>query len=182
MDCVEGLKFEPKTFLTFLTTSESLLLTFIMNDHTSYEVLSIFNTLELKLGIEKFSRMMNVILTDRGSEFSDPHSLEFSPYTGERRCRIFYCDPLQSQQKGSIENKHRIIRYFFPKKTSLESVTQKQLNRMVSHINGVRLESLKGKTPYSLALKKYGAEILDLLQIKYVPPQKVNLNRKYLDK
>lgn len=182
MDCVEGLKFEPKTFLTFLTTSESLLLTFIMNDHTSYEVLSIFNTLELKLGIEKFSRMMNVILTDRGSEFSDPHSLEFSPYTGERRCRIFYCDPLQSQQKGSIENKHRIIRYFFPKKTSLESVTQKQLNRMVSHINGVRLESLKGKTPYSLALKEYGAEILDLLQIKYVPPQKVNLNRKHLDK
>ncbi len=180
MDCVEGLRHERKTLLTILTQEESLLLAYVMNDHDSQNVLTVFNTLEKKLGIAKFRDLMGVILTDRGPEFSDPLSLEFSPFTGEQRCRIFYCDPLQSQQKGAIENKHRFIRYFFPKKTSLESLSQNKVNIMMSHINGVRLESLKGKTPYSLALKEYGAQTLAQLHIEYIEPHQVNLNRKQL--
>lgn len=180
MDCVEGLRHESKTLLTLLTLEESFLLTYIMNEHTFESVLEIFNELELELGIEKFKDLIGVVLTDRGPEFSDPQSLEFSPFTGERRCRIFYCDPMHSHQKGAIENKHRFIRYFFPKKTSIQNVSQKQINTMVSHINGIRLEKLNGKTPYSLALKKYGAQILDLLRIKYIPPHEINLNKKQL--
>ncbi len=180
MDCVEGLRHEPKTILTFLLQDESFLLAYVMNEHTCENVLEIFNKLELELGIEQFRKLIGVILTDRGPEFSNPNSLEFSPFTGERRCRIFYCDPMHSHQKGAIENKHRFIRYFFPKKTSIQNVSQKQINTMVSHINGIRLEKLNGKTPYSLALKKYGAQILDLLRIKYIPPHEINLNKKQL--
>lgn len=132
------------------------------------------------MGIEKFKKLIGVVLLDRGSEFSDPLSLEYSPFTGEQRCKVFYCDPLQSNQEGELENKHRFIRYFFPKKTSIQNVSQKQVDTMVSHINGVRLEKLNGKTPYSLALKEYGVQTLDQLRIKFVPPTQINLNRKQL--
>ena len=38
---------------------------------------------------------MGVLLTDRGSEFSDPLAIERSCLEpGKRRCRVFYCDPL----------------------------------------------------------------------------------------
>ncbi len=30
---------------------------------------------------------------------------------GTRRTRVFYCDPMQSGQKGSLENMHRELRY-----------------------------------------------------------------------
>ena len=180
MDCVEGLKHEPKTFLTLLILEESFLLTYVMNQQTSENVVDVFNELELDLGIEKFKKLISVVLLDRGSEFSDPLSLEYSPFTGERRCRVFYCDPLQSNQKGELENKHRFIRYFFPKKTSIQNVSQRQVDTMVSHINGVRLEKLNGKTPYSLALKEYGVQTLDQLRIKFVPPTQINLSRKQL--
>ena len=46
--------------------------------------------------------MFQVILTDRGSEFTDPAAIEFDA-EGNRRTYVFYCDPQRSDQKGSIE-------------------------------------------------------------------------------
>lgn len=51
------------------------------------------------------------ILTDNGPEFRWTDYLEWAPYTGERRCRVFYCDPMASWQKAEIEKNHEFIRY-----------------------------------------------------------------------
>ena len=59
--------------------------------------------LESILGPELFRKYVHILLTDRGSEFSAADAIEKSS-GGTRRTRIFYCDPMQSGQKGSLEN------------------------------------------------------------------------------
>ena len=39
-----------------------------------------------------------------------------------RRTRIFYCDPMASGQKGSLENNHKEIRYICPKENDLNDL------------------------------------------------------------
>ena len=42
----------------------------------SVYVTEIFNSLKQLLGIEEFKRLFEVILTDNGTEFTDPESIE----------------------------------------------------------------------------------------------------------
>ena len=69
--------------------------------------------LEHKLGNELFEKTFPIILTDNGTEFGNPLSLEFNT-EGIGRTRIFYYNPRASYQKGMIE-KHEFIRYVIPK-------------------------------------------------------------------
>ena len=55
--------------------------------------------LEEILGKEIFRKYVHVLLTDRGSEFSAAEAIE-TDTDGSRRTRVFYCDPMQSGQKG----------------------------------------------------------------------------------
>ena len=64
------------------------------------------NLLESILGRDSFMQECSVILTDRGTEFSKAEEMEMVDEL--RRTRVFYCDPMQSSQKGSIENKHHL--------------------------------------------------------------------------
>ena len=104
------------------------------------------------LGHSLFNVVCEVLLTDRGTEFSDPLYMESRP-DDSRRSRIFYCDPMQSGQKGSLENKHIEVRYILPKATDLWALglqSQADLNLALSHINSYPLKSLKGKTPIQM--------------------------------
>ena len=59
--------------------------------------------------------LFQVIITDRGSEFSDPEKIEADIETGEIQCRVFYCDPMNTNQKSNCERNHELIRYIIPK-------------------------------------------------------------------
>ena len=109
--------------------------------------------LEEILGQNIFDREVNVILTDRGSEFTMADQTETRP-DGKRRTRIFYCDPMRSNQKGSLENQHELIRYVCPHVTDLRELgltDQKATNKLSSHINSYYVESLRGKSPFQYA-------------------------------
>ena len=111
------------------------------------------NLLEKILGKRLFRRFVNVILTDRGGEFTAAELIENSG-KGIRRTRVFYCDPMQSGQKGSLENNHIELRYICPKETDLRALgltDQKQLNLALSHINSAPIEKLGGKSPLDMA-------------------------------
>ena len=95
---------------------------------------------------------MNVLFSDRGSEFT-ADAIEASA-DGTRRTRIFYCDPMQSGQKGSLENKHIELRYILPKRTDLRNlglVDQSTLNLVLSHVDSSPVEKLGGKSPLDVA-------------------------------
>jgi len=78
------------------------------------------NLLESILGRDSFMQECSVILTDRGTEFSKAEEMEMVDEL--RRTRVFYCDPIQSSQKGSIENKHHEIRYVIPKECNFKKM------------------------------------------------------------
>ena len=168
-----------KGILTFFLTREKLFLAFIMNRCTKGTVKLVFNKLERQLGIYDFLTLFNTILTDRGSEFGDPESLE-NGINGIMRSSIYYCDPMRSSQKGGIEQTHTMLRMILPKKTSFEYLTQWDLRTIVDHINSTPRESLGGRTPYDVALENYGIDILKALQLRPIPPDEVNLTPKLI--
>ena len=135
--------------------------------------------MEKSLGTYDFLTVFNTCLTDRGSEFGDPVSLETGIY-GIERMSLYYCDPMRSNQKGGIEEVHTLLRMIIPKGTVFTYLTQWDVKKCVNHINCYAREELGGKTPYQLSLEKFGPEILRALQLKYIPPDDVILTPKLL--
>ena len=123
--------------------------------------------------------VLEYILTDRGSEFGDPDALE-TGITGIQRSSIYYCDPMQSGQKGGLEQAHTMLRMVLPKGTSFEFLTQWDVNLIVNHINSTPRESLGGRTPYSVALKTLGEKVLNAFQLRPIAPDEVNLTPKLI--
>lgn len=137
---------------TFKFLNCSVLFALLHETKTANSMLAGVNTLEQILGKQLFSLHVNVLLTDRGSEFSAASQMETS-LDGSRRTRVFYCDPMQSGQKGSLENNHIELRYILPKGVSLYDLGllgQDALNLALSHINSAPQQLLGGKSPLDL--------------------------------
>ena len=129
----------------------------------------------------EFALLMPNVLTDRGGEFGDPEALE-SDKEGNPRTKIFYCDPMRSNQKGGIENVHTMLRMIIPKGTVFTDLTQWDIRKAVDHVNNAPRKNLDGKTPYEKAHWLYGKETLEKLQLRYVAPDEVTLTPKLLKK
>jgi IS30 family transposase len=170
-----------KCILTFYFTDTGLFLAFLLNRCTQGAVRAVFDRLEGTLGTYEFLSLFENILTDRGSEFGDPDSLETGIY-GIQRTSIYYCDPMSSGQKGGIEEAHTLLRMVLPKKTVFTDLTQWDLRKIVNHINSYSRERLRGKTPYQCALEKYGDVLLNKMQLKPIDPDEINLTPKLLKK
>ena len=179
MDTVHSSRDSKKSLLTLFFTKEKLFLAFLMNRCTKGAVRLVFDRLEKRLGTFDFNSLFEYILTDRGSEFGDPEALEKGIH-GIQRSSIYYCDPMQSGQKGGIEQAHTLLRMILPKGSSFEFLTQWDVNLIVNHINPTPRESLSGMTPYSLALETFGEDTLNAFQLRPIDPDKVNLTPKLI--
>ena len=179
MDTVHSSRESKRVILTFFLTREKLFLAFIMNRCTPGAVKLIFDKLEHQLGMYDFLTLFSTVLTDRGSEFADPDSLETNA-DDFVRSSIYYCDPMRSGQKGGIEQAHTMLRMVLPKGTSFEYLTQWDIRTIVDHINSTPRKILGGRTPYDVALENYGPKILKALQLRPVAPDEVNLTPKLI--
>ena len=106
-----------------------------------------------------------------------------SPYhilTNHPELAMYYCDPMQSGQKGGLEQAHTMLRMILPKGTSFEFLTQWDVNLIVNHINSTPRECLGGRTPYSMALETLGKEALNAFQLRPIAPDEVNLTPKLI--
>ena len=180
MDSVEGRK-GGKVLLTIYFRNSSLMLAFIRDNNTAKSVTEIFDWLYEQLGHEVFTSLFQVILTDRGSEFTNPLAIEFNNGNG-RRTHIFYCDPQRSDQKGGCEVTHEMIRRVLPKKTSFDNLTQDDINLMMSHINSYNRKKLNNQSAHQLFSFINGGDILDKLGIKSIPANEINLTPLLLKK
>ena len=124
-----------QVILTILLTTCDLQLMFLRERNTAASVTEIFRKLRQRLGETYFSMLFQVIVTDRGSEFTDPMKVEADPETGEIQCRVFYCDPMNSNQKSNCERNHELIRYVIPKNQAKECYTKEEIREMMNHIN-----------------------------------------------
>lgn len=181
MDCVEGRQGDSHALLTLHFPMSRMQLAFLLDEHTSHCVTETLDAIEKNLGKELFMLCFPVILTDNGHEFWDIKGMERSVYGGQRT-KIFFCEPNRSDQKGSCENNHRLIRDVIPKGTSLDIYMQENITLMMNHINSYKRRVLLGCCPYEIAKKMMPQEFFDKLGLKRIRGNQVTLNPTLLDK
>lgn len=180
IDSVEGRK-GGKVLLTVFFRNSNLMLAFLRDRNTARSVTEVFEWLYNILGHEQYCRLFPIILTDRGSEFTDPVSIECTKF-GEIRSRVFYCDPQRSDQKGGCEVTHEFIRRVLPKGTSFDHLQQSDILRMMSHINSYTRKKLNNQSAHRLFSFLYGETILPSLGIQEIPANDINLTPRLLKK
>jgi len=154
---------------------EDIQIGYIYDKKNNESMSSSFDLLESIFGIYWMRKNIPVILTDRGTEFEKWELFEFNKEK-EARCRIFYCDPMQSSQKAECECNHNYIRDIIPNEMDITSLTNDDISLVFSHINSTPRESLNGKSPYQLAEFIHGKDFLDKLNIKKIDEDEVTLS------
>lgn len=178
MDSVIGQK-GGKVFLTLYFRQSCLMPIFLRDRNDAHSVTAIFNALDAALGRDLFMRLFPVILTDNGSEFSNPSAIEFDQ-NGQRRTRIFYCDPGKPEQKPGIEGNHPLIRRILPSGVSFNLLTPPDVLLIVGHLNALTRKKLNDLPPTAAFSFFFGGDALRLLGIPIVPPDEVNLSTRLL--
>lgn len=166
---------------TFKFVKPGILLCIYHEEKTARSMCAGVDMLEEILGQNVFRKYVEVLLTDRGSEFSAADTLE-TDKDGSRRTRVFYCDPMRAGQKGSLENKHIELRYILPKECDLRALgltDQNALNLAVSHVNSKAEESLEGRSALELTrflykdlfkkLTAFGIKLIDKDEVTLKP-------------
>lgn len=171
-----------KCFLTLLFRQYNFMLIYLLPYKQSKYVTEVFNNIKSLIGIDEFKRLFEVILTDNGSEFFDPESIEIDFNTGEKIVSLFYCDPSCSWQKGSIEKNHEYIRYILPKGTSFASLSQDDCYLIASHINSTPRLSLNNNSPYDMAFLFLGEDNINKFKIKKINNDEIDLSIRLLRK
>lgn len=157
------------------------MLAFIIDSCSQVAVKEAVDKLYAILGHETFSQSFPVILTDNGSEFTNPLALELNS-NGVQRTKIFYCNPMASYQKPHVEKNHEYIRYILPKGRSFNDLTQEEITLMMNHINSTARASLNGNTPFKLAQMLLDNSLLEKLSLKHIPADEVHLKPALLKK
>lgn len=172
MDCVMGKLSDFKCILTLHLPRFEFQIGILLPNHTSECVIGALDWIESLCG-DRFKEIFGVILTDRGSEFSNFEAMERSIKRRTRRCRVYYCDPMRSGQKGSCEKNHVELRRIIPKGTSLESMTNHDIATVMSHVNSYPRPSLGGCAPITLASQALPKSLLVGLGISFIQPDDV---------
>ena len=132
------------------------------------------NNLRKTLGDSLYRKLFQVLVTDNGFEFSLLDEIEVDS-NGELISRVFFCNPYSSSQKGACEKNHEFIRYILPKGKSFDSLTQKDVDLIFSHINSTPRKSLGFSTPYAVFANTFGKDLLNKLNIHLIPKDEVLL-------
>lgn len=88
------------------------------------------------------------ITVDQGSEFANFRQLEMA-----LGCLLFYCEIRSPWQKASNENTNGRIRWYFPRNTNIEAVTQEQLDILARQMNNTPRKCLGFQTPKEVYLQ-----------------------------
>lgn len=174
MDTVEGRK-GGKVLLTILFTQADLMLIYLRDRNTSQSVIDIINMLEQALGSDAFKRLFPVILTDNGTEFSNPAAIETGAL-GSQRTRLFYCDPASPHQKAELERSHEFIRMVLPKGNSFDHLTQENVRLLACHVNSLIRKKLNDRSPTTTFSFFNGVRTLRDLNLAAIPPEEVTLS------
>lgn len=182
MDSVIGVK-GGKVLLTIYFVNVNLMIAFLREANTSKSVIEVYEQLYQLLGMIEFKRLFPIILTDNGSEFSNPKSIENGPDgNGFKRTQIYYCNPSAPYQKAEIEVGHEFIRRIVPKGKSVDNLTQEDIELMMNHINSYKRKKLNGKSPYEAFCFYYGEDLAHKIGCYEVAANCINLTPRLLQK
>lgn len=141
MDTVVGRKKSKARLLVLSERKTRYEIIIRMADGTTSSVVRALNRLERQYG-SSFSRVFRTITVDNGSEFADCEGIEKSCRRNGTRTTVYYCHPYTSCERGTNENINRMIRWHFPKGTSFDEITAREVAAVAEWINGYPREIL----------------------------------------
>lgn len=120
-----------------------------ISSKSSDEVVKKINQLKLLFN-KHYNKVFKSFSTDNGSEFDD-----FLGIISNSKTNIYFCHPYCSGEKGTNEKHNSIIRYFIPKGTLIESISDDKLNKIASWMNNYPRKILNYKTPLEALLEEF---------------------------
>lgn len=175
MDTVLGPRDKSKkAMLTLYWKQASFLLVFLLPAKLSVHVITRFKTLRKDLTDKRFKRLFPLLLTDRGSEFTNPTKIEAG------LARLFYCDAQRPDQKGALEQEHSLIRQIIPKGKCFDHLEQEDITLMNSHITSYTRPGLGDRTPQEIFSFLFGEDSMQIFNLERIKPEDVILNNTLL--
>lgn len=166
---------------TFQFVKSMLMIAILHSTKTAHDMCKGIQLLKERLGNSDFQKHVQVILTDRGGEFSAAEEIE------RFGVKLFYCDPMCSWQKPHVENNHLLLRRILPKNRDwlqLGLHNQDDIDLIFSHINSYPREQLYGRTPVEVILffNEDNEHSLQKLRIRKIDADSVILKPSLLHK
>jgi transposase, IS30 family len=88
------------------------------------------------------SNYQRTLTLDNGPEMKSPERIERTT-----KLKVYYAHPYHSWERGTNENTNGLLRYFFPKKSSFATLTQKDIDQAVRLLNTRPRKRLGYRTP-----------------------------------
>ena len=170
-----------KVIMTFQFIHVDFMFGILLDNKTAAEAGAKIQTLKASLRSRGFSfgDFFPVLLTDNGGEFSNVFDFE-NTAEGKRESFVFFCNPNAPYQKPHVENNHTLFRAIVPKGVSFDDMTQKTVDLIFSHVNGVKRLQFNGKSAYAMFTFTYSPELAEALGISFVNPKEVVQSPKLL--
>ena len=92
--------------------------------------------------LKTLAKPIHTITADNGKEFAG-----FELITQKLKTDFFFADPYCSWQRGTNENTNGLLRRFFPKGTSFDTVSQQEIDEVVEKLNNRPRKCLNFRTP-----------------------------------
>jgi transposase, IS30 family len=97
----------------------------------------------LVVGCEQIPKhLLRSITFDQGSEWA-----EWETLAATYEIDVWFCDPHSPWQRGQIENQNRQFRWWFPRGTRLDNISQDAVDNTATILNNQRRRSLHGLSP-----------------------------------
>ena len=190
LDCVIGRSGDTQAILTLYNLPCHIQLALLLDACDCASVRRELSNLKSVMPKSMFERWMRTVLTDNGVEFADEDGIgEILGETivdGKMSISLYYCDPRQSQQKGSCEKNHTEIRQILEKGAfSFDELTRRDMAVLMSHVNSNPRASLGGKSPIQMLRFVYGENdanaLLEALGIEEKDRDELCLKPEILD-
>lgn len=137
-DCVVSSRQGKGALLTMAERLSRYTIIAKLEEKTSFQT-----NLALSFALSTYPKELLKSMTyDNGSEFAG-HSEVSNVYD----MRDYFCEPYHSWEKGTIENRNGVIRYYFPKGTDFSKITEEQIKYVQDKINNRPMKCLGFLTP-----------------------------------
>ena len=99
--------------------------------------------------LKPFSKCVHTLTTDNGREFARHEHI-----ASKLKTDFFFAHPYSSWERGANENMNGLIREFFPKKMAFESITKKDIESAMNHLNHRPRKCLGYRTPHEVFMEQ----------------------------
>ena len=158
------------TLITLVNTASQFTIIKRSKDKTADGAVEVMDAVEAE--IPELSKIMESLLVDNGVEFSKFEELMKSiKGKNKKRFQIYFAHPYASYERGSNENKNRLVRRYFRKGRLVETLTDEDILNIARKINNMPRKALGYRTPlevFEANLKKKGIDtsFLDIYRIE----------------